>query len=152
TIKQSLKQMKKSYNSERRTQIEAEIEELKINIEVTVPSETVLVSLTKEGYLKRTSLRSYAASKQEDLLMKSTDYLLQLVECYIIYYLLLFINYGKFISISVHLLPDIRWKEIVNHISNLVEMDDGEKLVQCVPFRAYYKEQFITFCTKQGMI
>src|SRR5699024_11483476 len=48
TIKQSLKQMKKSYNSERRTQIEAEIEELKINIEVTVPSETVLVSRSEE--------------------------------------------------------------------------------------------------------
>lgn len=152
TIKQSLKQMKKSYNSERRTQIEAEIEELKINIEVTVPSETVLVSLTKEGYLKRTSLRSYAASKQEDLLMKSTDYLLQLVELDTTDNLLLFTNYGKFISIPVHLLPDIRWKEMGDHISNLVEMDDGEKLVKCVPVRAYHKEQFIIFCTKQGMI
>src|SRR5699024_2240609 len=150
TIKQSLKQMKKSYNSERRTQIEAEIEELKINIEVTVPSETVLVSLTKEGYLKRTSLRSYAASKQEDLLMKSTDYLLQLVELDTTDNLLLFTNYGKFISIPVHLLPDIRWKEMGDHISNLVEMDDGEKLVKCVPVRAYHKEQFIIFCTKQG--
>src|SRR5699024_10609277 len=121
TIKQSLKQMKKSYNSERRTQIEAEIEELKINIEVTVPSETVLVSLTKEGYLKRTSLRSYAASKQEDLLMKSTDYLLQLVELDTTDNLLLFTNYGKFISIPVHLLPDIRCKLMWEHISNLVE-------------------------------
>src|SRR5699024_434429 len=34
----------------------------------------------------------------------------------------------------------------------LVEMDDGEKLVKCVPVRAYHKEQFIIFCTKQGMI
>src|SRR5699024_1241135 len=38
------------------------------------------------------------------------------------------------------------------HISNLVEMDDGEKLVKCVPVRAYHKEQFIIFCTTQGMI
>lgn len=152
TIKQSLKQMKKSYSSERRTQIEAEIEELKINIEVTVPSETVLVSLTKEGYLKRTSLRSYAASKQEDLLMKSTDYLLQLVELDTTDNLLLFTNYGKFISIPVHQLPDIRWKEMGDHISNLVDLDDGEKLVKCVPVREYNKQQYIIFCTKQGMI
>src|SRR5699024_8257575 len=83
TIKQYLKQMKKkkkSYTRPIRTQIEAKIEEQKINLEVHVPRETVLVSLTKEGYLKRKSLRSYAASKQEDLLMKSTYYLLQLVE------------------------------------------------------------------------
>lgn len=152
SIKQSLKQMKKSYNSERRTQIEAEIDELKINIEVTVPSETVLVSLTKEGYLKRTSLRSYAASKQEDLLMKSTDYLLHLVELDTTDNLLLFTNYGKFISIPVHQLPDIRWKEMGDHISNLAELDDGEKIVKCVPVREYHKEQFIIFCTKQGMI
>src|SRR5699024_10817938 len=130
SIKQSLKQMKKSYNSERRTQIEAEIDELKNNIEVTVPSETVLVSITKEGYLKRTSLRSYAASKQEDLLIKSTDYLLHLVELDTTDNLLFFTNYRKFISIPVHQLPDIRWKEMGDHISNLAELDDGEKIVK----------------------
>src|SRR5699024_7247946 len=68
TIKQYLKQMKKSYNSERSTQIEAEIEELKINIEVTVPRETVLVFLEKEVYYKQKGLRSLSTFKHQDLL------------------------------------------------------------------------------------
>src|SRR5699024_4211689 len=123
-----------------------------INIEVTVPSETVLVSLTKEGYLKRTSLRSYAASKQEDLLMKSTDYLLQLVELDTTDNLLLFTNYVKFISIPVHLLIDIRWEEMGDHTSNFVGMDDGDKFFYCVPSPVYCKEQFCIFCTKQWKI
>src|SRR5699024_9737326 len=84
--------------------------------------------------------------------MISTDYLLLLISLDTIDTLFLFPHYGKFISIPVQLLPDIRWKEIGDHISNLVEMDDSEKLVKCVPVRAYHKEQFIIFCTKQGMI
>src|SRR5699024_9721467 len=73
TIKTALREIKKAYPSKRRTQIEAEIEEIKINIEVTIPNETVVVSLTEEGYVKRTSLRSYGASNKEDLTMKAGD-------------------------------------------------------------------------------
>lgn len=152
TIKKELQDMKKAYKSERLTKIEAEVEALKINIEVTVPNETVLVSLTKEGYLKRTSLRSYGASKQEDLLMKSTDYLMQLQELDTTDTVLLFTNYGKYISMPVHQLPDVRWKEMGSHVSNLVELEDGEKLVKCIPVREFYDQQYLLFCTRQGMV
>src|SRR5699024_7842647 len=56
-IKQDLRRIKKDFPSKRRTLVEDEIEEIKINIEVTVPTETVLVSVTNDGYIKRTSLR-----------------------------------------------------------------------------------------------
>src|SRR5699024_8305068 len=71
TIKKDLRQLKKQYANERLTTIEAEIEEIKINIEGTVPQETCIVSVTEEGYIKRTSLRSYGASNKEDLMIKS---------------------------------------------------------------------------------
>src|SRR5699024_2818829 len=61
-MKKELKAIKKQYHSERRTEIEDEIDDIKIDIEVTVASEEVLVSVTKDGYIKRTSLRSYSAS------------------------------------------------------------------------------------------
>src|SRR5699024_10075793 len=79
-IKKELRTMKKQYHSERRTQIEAEIEELKINIDVTVVSEEVVVSITKDGYIKRTSIRSYAASNGEDIGLKDEDHVLTLLE------------------------------------------------------------------------
>src|SRR5699024_3611002 len=83
---------------------------------------------------------------------KSTDYLLQLVELDTTDNLLLFTNYVKVISISVHLLPDIRWQEIRYRMSNLIDLEDVVTLVKCVTVRAYHKEQFIIFYTKQGMI
>src|SRR5699024_12491964 len=76
TVKKDLKKEKKKYRSKRLTVIEDEIEELTIDIEVTVPSEDVLVSVTREGYVKRTSLRSYGASNEKDFTMKDKDYLI----------------------------------------------------------------------------
>ena len=61
---------------ERRTKIEAEIEEIKINLEVLIASEDVIVTVTKEGYVKRTSQRSYAASNGQDYGMKDSDRLI----------------------------------------------------------------------------
>ena len=61
-IKQELKAVKKKYSNPRLTKIEAEIEEIKIETEVLIASEDVMVTVTKEGYVKRSSLRSYAAS------------------------------------------------------------------------------------------
>ncbi len=54
-IKQDLKRVKKAYKSDRLTKIESEVEDLKINLEVMVPSEDIVVSVTKDGYIKRTS-------------------------------------------------------------------------------------------------
>src|SRR5690606_41296928 len=80
TLKKDLRQMKKKYADERRTEIEEKIEELKINIEVMVANEDVVVSVTKDGYMKRTSLRSYTASNGDDFPMKDNDYLISLME------------------------------------------------------------------------
>lgn len=151
-IKNDLRTIKKKYPSKRRTVIEEEIEEIKINIEVTVPTETVVVSLTKDGYIKRTSLRSYAASNKEDLTMKKNDYLTELMEIETTDQLMLFTNFGKYILIRVHELPDIRWRESGVHISNLTTLDDGEKIVRAIPIREFTDDRFIVFFTKYGLV
>src|SRR5690554_6053744 len=68
-----LKEVKKKYNDDRRTKIESEIEQIKVNLEVMIASEDVVVSITKDGYIKRTSLRSYGASNIDDIQMKEND-------------------------------------------------------------------------------
>ncbi|GAA3324035.1 hypothetical protein GCM10020331_050290 [Ectobacillus funiculus] len=65
-IKTDLKRVKKTYADERRTLIEEEIEEIKIDMEVMIPQEDVIVTITKEGYMKRTSWRSHNASNGKD--------------------------------------------------------------------------------------
>ncbi|EHL2562721.1 DNA topoisomerase IV subunit A, partial [Listeria monocytogenes] len=73
-LKEELAEIKKKYKTARRTEVQAEIAEIKIDTEVLVANEDVIVSVTKEGYVKRTSQRSYAASNGAELAMKEADH------------------------------------------------------------------------------
>ncbi|WP_053219543.1 DNA topoisomerase IV subunit A [Virgibacillus senegalensis] len=151
-IKDDLKGLKKKYADQRKTVIQQEIEELKINLEVMVASEDVLVSVTKDGYIKRTSLRSYAASNGEDLAIKEEDHLIALQEINTTDKLLLFTNKGRYLYLPVHELPDIRWKDLGQHISNIVSIQKDETLVKAIPIREFNSDQYLVFFTKNGMV
>lgn len=153
TIKKDLKQIKKKFADSRRTHIEDKVEELKINIEVTVASEDVLVSVTRDGYIKRTSLRSYAASNSEDLPLKDDDRPISLLEVNTTDDLMLFTNKGRYILCAVHELPDIRWKDMGQHISHLVPLEKEEHLIKVIPVRDFKAEEgYLVFFTKNGMV
>lgn len=151
-IKKDLRAIKKQYATPRKTKIEEKVEELKINLEVTVPSEDVLVSVTKEGYIKRTSLRSYAASNGADFAMKEGDRLLGLYEINTTDTMLLFTNKGNYLFLPVHELPDIRWKDLGQHIANIIAIDKDEDLIHAIPIRDFSEEKYLVFVTKNGMI
>ncbi|SDI99625.1 DNA topoisomerase IV subunit A [Salimicrobium halophilum] len=151
-IKSDLRKIKKEYKDERRTVIEEKVEELKVDLEVTVASEDVLASVTKDGYVKRTSLRSYTASQEEDLPLKEGDHLQRLIEINTTDTLLLFTNLGKYLYIPVHKLPDIRWKDLGQHVANLVPIEVGEKIIEAVPVRHFDTEDYLVFVTKNGMV
>ncbi|MEH7305672.1 DNA topoisomerase IV subunit A [Neobacillus drentensis] len=151
-IKKELKDVKKRFADERRSKIEAEIEELKINLEVTVPSEDVIVTITKQGYVKRTSPRSYAASNGQDLAMKDTDRLLAQLEMNTKDVLLLFTNKGNYLFCPVHELPDIRWKDLGQHVANIIPIDRDEEIIQAIPVKDFEANLFLVFVTKNGMV
>lgn len=151
-IKKELKAVKKEYHSERRTTIVAEIEDIKIDIEVTVASEEVLVSMTKDGYIKRTSLRSYSASNGEGLPLKERDFLIQTFEMNTTDNILIFTNKGKFVSIPVHEISDVRWRDPGQHMSNMTSFENDEYIVEAIPVREFTDKQYLIFFTKQGMI
>ncbi|MGX1901169.1 DNA topoisomerase IV subunit A [Thermolongibacillus altinsuensis] len=150
-IKAELRKMKKAYADERRTVIEEEIKEIKIEMDVMIPSEDVIVTVTKDGYIKRTSLRSYTASNGQDLGIKETDRLLGQFEMNTTDVLLLFTNKGNYLYCPVHELPDIRWKDLGQHISNLIPIDRDEELVASVPVKDF-ETDYLLFVTKFGMV
>ncbi|MFK7680644.1 DNA topoisomerase IV subunit A [Priestia megaterium] len=151
-IKKELRRVKKQYSTERRSKIEAEIEEIKINLEVMVPSEEVIVTVTKDGYVKRTSLRSYAASNGQDFGMKDTDRILAKYEINTTETLLIFTNKGNYLYMPVHELPDIRWKDMGQHIMNIVPIDKEEQIVRAIPVKEFKENQYLLFFTKNGMV
>lgn len=147
-----LKEVKKKYNDDRRTKIESEIEQIKVNLEVMIASEDVVVSITKDGYIKRTSLRSYGASNIDDIQMKENDHLLHIMEINTQDTLLLFTNQGNYLYIPVHELPEIRWKDMGQHIANIIPIDSNETVIKAIPVRDFNEEAFILSITKNGMI
>ncbi|OZI10525.1 DNA gyrase subunit A [Bacillaceae bacterium SAS-127] len=151
-IKAELRAIKKNYNDERRTVIEKEIEEIKVNLEVMIPSEDVMVTVTKDGYMKRTSLRSYSASGGADLGMKETDHLLYQAEVNTTDVLLVFTNKGNYLYVPVHELPDIRWKDLGQHIASLVSIDKEEEVISVFSVKDFNQPIFLLFMTKNGMV
>jgi topoisomerase IV subunit A len=151
-IKKELKDVKKRFADERRSKIEAEIEELKINLEVMVPSEDVIVTVTKHGYVKRTSPRSFAASNGQDLAMKDSDRLLAQLDMNTKDVLLLFTNKGNYLFCPVHELPDIRWKDMGQHVANIIPIERDEEIIRAIPVKDFETEAFLVFITKNGMV
>lgn len=150
-IKKDLLTIKKTFNDERRTVIEDEIEEIKINFEVLVPAEDVLVTVTKEGYVKRTSVRSFTASNGEPPGMKEGDRVIGHFETNTTDTLLIFSAKGNYLFVPVHQLPDIRWKDLGQHVANIVPLERGDEIIKAMPIKEFSEEQFLVFFTKQGM-
>ncbi|KAB3536165.1 DNA topoisomerase IV subunit A [Bacillus safensis] len=151
-ITNSLKKLKKTYADERRSVIEEKIEEIKINLEVMIASEDVYVTVTKDGYIKRTSQRSYAASNGKDFGMKDTDRLIHQFEMNTTDVLLLFTNKGSYIYCPVHQLPDIRWKDMGQHITNIISIDREESIHKAIPIKEFDETSYLLFFTKGGMV
>lgn len=151
-ITNSLKKLKKTYADERRSVIEEKIEEIKINLEVMIASEDVYVTVTKDGYIKRTSQRSYAASNGKDFGMKDTDRLIHQFEMNTTDVLLLFTNKGSYIYCPVHQLPDIRWKDMGQHITNIISIDREESIQKAIPIKEFDETSYLLFFTKGGMV
>ncbi|WP_251550607.1 DNA topoisomerase IV subunit A [Neobacillus muris] len=151
-IIKELKDVKKRFADQRRSKIEAEIEEIKINLEVMVPSEDVIVTVTKEGYVKRTSQRSYAASNGQDLAMKESDRLFAQLDMNTQDVLLLFTSKGNYLYCPVHELPDIRWKDMGQHIANLIPIDRNEEIIQAIPVQDFELPEYLVFVTRNGMV
>ncbi|HIH7823446.1 TPA: DNA topoisomerase IV subunit A [Staphylococcus aureus] len=151
-IKEELNEIKKKFKSERLSLIEAEIEEIKIDKEVMVPSEEVILSMTRHGYIKRTSIRSFNASGVEDIGLKDGDSLLKHQEVNTQDTVLVFTNKGRYLFIPVHKLADIRWKELGQHVSQIVPIEEDEVVINVYNEKDFNTDAFYVFATQNGMI
>ena len=150
-MKKELLDIKKEYATERKTAIKDEVSEIKIDAIDMIQKEDVIVTITKEGYVKRTSKKSFASSNIEDINLKENDYVLGLYELNTLDTVLLFTNLGNYLYVPVHELPDLKWKDLGKHISNIINIKAEEQIIGCIPVTNFDKG-IITIFTKNGMI
>ena len=151
-MKEELKKIKKEYATPRRTDINEEITEIKIDTTEMITKEDVIVMITKDGYIKRTSLRSYQASNNEDANLKEGDYILGLYQLNTLDTVLLFTNIGNYLYLPVHEIPSLVWKDLGKHVSNVIKLDSDEEIIATIPVNDFDKKTTITIATKEGMI
>ena len=148
-MKEELKEIKKNYATERKTEIRDEVEEIKIDTVSMIPKEDVVVIITKEGYVKRVSLRSY--DKDSETIVKDGDYVIGRYKISTLDTILIFTNKGNYLYVPVFELPDLKWKELGKHISNIITLSSDEMIVAAFPVYHFEDDLYITIFTKNGM-
>ncbi len=147
-MKKELKILKKEYATPRKTQIVDEITEIKLDLTSMIQKENVHVVVTNEGYVKRVSTKSFNSS-DGDTLLKPGDYITNLFETSTLDNLVLFTNLGNYLFIPVHKIFEAKWKELGKHISNVVPLQEGEKLIASFILE---EDKTLTLFTKNGMV
>ena len=149
-MKNELRKVKQEYATPRKTEIKDEIMDISINEEEMIQKEDVIVMVTHDGYIKRTSKRSF--KEDENPTLKDNDYVIGLYEMNTLDTMLLFTNLGNFLYVPVHMIPDIKWKDLGKHISNVIKIESNENIVSCIKVNSFENDLDITLTTKEGMI
>ncbi|MBQ9853794.1 MAG: DNA topoisomerase IV subunit A [Bacilli bacterium] len=150
-VKEELKKIKKEYATPRRTLIVDEVPEIKIDEMAMIPREDVVVVVTHDGYIKRVSQRSYSTNTDETTL-KDGDYIIGLYSISTIDTVLVFTDKGNYLYIPVYDIPEVKWKDIGKHVSNIITMIPDEKIVGAMPVYDFNEEIYITIFTRDGMV
>lgn len=147
-IKEELRKIKKEYGTERKTEIVATAEEIKIDTTEMIPKEDVVVVVTHDGYVKRVSLRSYATNNDETSL-KDGDYVIGLYNINTTQTVLVFTDKGNYLFLPVFEIPEVKWKDMGKHVSNIVTMSSDEKIIGAMPVYNFEADKYITVFTKK---
>ena len=151
-MKKELQNINKEYDTPRLTEIKDEITDIKIDQTAMIPKEDVVVVVTKDGYIKRTSFRSYSASGEEDLTIKENDYVIGMYEMNTLDTILVFTNGGNYLHIPVHMIPDLKWKDMPKHVSNIIEVPNEEQVIAAIPAYDFKTDKNIIFVSKNSII
>ena len=148
--KEELRKIANEYGEKRKTDIEHEITEIKLDATNLIAKEKFIVVITNEGYIKKVNLKSYNSSNNEETTLKPGDYVTGLYEVNSLDKIILFTNLGNYLFVPVHTIIETKWKEIGKHISNNVDIKEEERIIGNIVLDD--KEKEIVMFTKNGTV
>ena len=129
-MKRELREVKKKFANPRRSELQDHAQTIEIDTASLIVEEDTFVSVTRGGYIKRTSPRSFNSSTVEEVGKRDDDDLIFVQQAKTTQHLLLFTNLGNAIYRPVHEITDIRWKDIGEHLSqSLVNFASNEEIL-----------------------
>lgn len=151
-MKKELREVRKKFGNPRLSLLEDTAQTIEIDTASLIVEEETYVSVTRAGYIKRTSPRSFSASTVEELGKREDDRMIFLSQAKTTQHLLLFTNLGNVIYRPVHELADIRWKEIGEHLSQTLTNFDTKEEILYAELVDSFEEGTYFAVTKLGTI
>lgn len=150
TIKNELTEVHAVIGKDRKTLIEDEIETIKIDHRDLIQEEKIMIGITKDGYVKRASLRSFNASKEVGL--KENDCMLFEEEVNTLDTLLMFTNLGNFIFLPAYKIDEQKWKDLGVYINNIVPIEKNERIIRVFSVSDFKNDKKFLLASKQGLM
>ena len=147
-----LNEVKKAFKTPRLTAIEHEIEDIVIDKIAMINSEQVMVTISRDGYIKRVSMRSYNASKEDLTGLKEGDQLVGYKEVNTLDHVLFFTNQGTYGYLPVYEVEEARWKDIGSHINSSIRIQAEEKITDAFVLHSFQSDAYIISITKHGLV
>lgn len=154
-IRKELMEIRDKYGIERRAAIQGEVEEIKVSLEALVNAEDVLVTLSAEGYIKRTSMLSFTRSggDRKSSGAKEGDYVTKLMDVNTRDSLLIFTRKGQYFLLPVHQIPDFKWKDPGTAIVNVIGLSKEDGIADVIPVSGLDEPGLsLFFVTRKGQV
>jgi DNA gyrase subunit A len=155
-IKDELRGLRDKYGDERRTRI-LPLEADEITEEDLVPEEETLVTISRDGYIKRVPLDTYRDQKRggrgkQAANLKEEDQLAHLFVATTTHYILFFTNRGRVYRLKAYEIPQSSRTARGQHINNFIQTNSGERITAILPIKDFKTEGFLVIATEYGEI
>ena len=147
-----LKKIYDKYGDERRTHIIEKGETKEIDKRELIAKEEVMVAVSYDGYLKRSSIRSYSANSEELPGLKDGDMLVASGKAMTTDYIVCFTNFGNYSCMHVFDLTDAKWKDEGTHINEFTALASGEKIIKVMILSELRNDLYLGVVSKFGQI
>lgn len=148
-----LREMKKEFETPRRSVLVDELEEIVIDQKAMIADEQVVITVSRDGYIKRVSMRSYNSGRTSGFTgLKEGDRIVAYGEASTLDNLLVVTANGKMADLPVYQLQEAKWKDMGVHLSAYVRIDAGDKIAATWLHKDVPKNLHFVFLTKYGMI
>lgn len=149
---QELQEINDTFVTPRLSKIQNEIEEIVIDEKAMIAKEQVMVCLTRDGYVKRVSMRSYNASSDSMSPHKDSDALVGYGQAHTLQTLLFFTDKGTYGYLPIYQIEEAKWKDLGSHLSNYIKIDANEKVIRMMIIDQFDPKIHIICASRFGLI
>ena len=151
-ISKELRTVKETYGDDRKTKIEDQVSEIVIDRTSMIQSEKVVVTVSRDGYVKRVSMRSFTASEGTVTGKKEGDELIGSIPCDTLDTLLLFTSKGNYAYLPVWQIEEAKWKDNGMHLNKVIRIDGDDKIQNVILVNNFDTYAWIVTIASNGLI